>query len=110
MNKVNGKNILIFDLETTGLPEKLIKSYEEVWEAPKGWKWHQELNLQFSNGKKAIAHHGYSSNVLLASKKRSTSLIQFHFHTNFSIQYWVLRAQPQSTIAVSPRPNSNVSR
>jgi hypothetical protein len=71
-----------------GLPAHLIKSYNEILNAPAGVKWHEELVVQFSNGKKALVHHGYSPNILLASQKRAMSLIQFHFHSKFSIQYW----------------------
>ncbi len=71
-----------------GLPRHVLKSYNDVLCAPKGWVWHEELEVQFSNGKKALVHHGYSPNILLASQKRAMSLIQFHFHSKFSIQYW----------------------
>lgn len=71
-----------------GFPRHLIKSYNEILEAPKEWEWATEWVFEFPNGKRAIAHHGYSSAILLASKKRAMSLIQFHFHSNFSIQYW----------------------
>lgn len=71
-----------------GFPRQVLKSYNEILQAPPGWRWRPEFIYQFSNGKKAVAHHGYSSATLLASKKRAMSLIQFHFHNLFSIQYW----------------------
>lgn len=71
-----------------GFPRQVLKSYNEILQAPKSWEWVPEKIFQFSNGKKAIAHHGYSPNILLASKKRAMSLIQFHFHSMFSINYW----------------------
>lgn len=71
-----------------GLPRHILKSYNEVLGAPIGWIWSEEHKFQFPNGRTAIAHHGYSSNILMASKKRASSLIQFHFHSSFSIQYW----------------------
>lgn len=71
-----------------GLPRQVLKSYGEILRSPADWVWHHELVLQFSNGKKAVAHHGYSSNVLSASRERGMSLIQFHFHNSLSIQFW----------------------
>jgi hypothetical protein len=71
-----------------GLPRHVLKSYQEILRAPPGWTWHEEMVVQFSNGKKALVHHGISANALLASQKRAMSLIQFHFHTKLSIQYW----------------------
>ena len=71
-----------------GFPRHVLKSYTEILKAPKGWQWREEFSYQFSNGHKAVAHHGYSANTLLASQKRASSLIQFHFHNNLSVQYW----------------------
>lgn len=71
-----------------GIPRQVLKSYNEMLQAPKGWVWRPEFIYQFSNGKKAVAHHGYSSAIINASKKRAMSLIQFHFHSSYSIQYW----------------------
>lgn len=71
-----------------GLPRHVFKSYREILRAPEGWTWQPEMIFQFSNGKKALAHHGYSSNILGASRERGMSLIQFHFHNSLSIQYW----------------------
>lgn len=71
-----------------GIPQHVIKPYREVLDAPIGWVWHDELVVEFSDGKKTLVHHGYSSNILQASQKRAMSLVQFHFHTKFSIQYW----------------------
>ena len=71
-----------------GLPRRVLKSYREMLEAPAGWEWHHEIIIQMSNGQKVLFHHGLSSNVLAASQKRSISLVQGHFHSKHSIQYW----------------------
>lgn len=72
-----------------GLPRHVIKPYGEVLGAPPGWKWHDELIVQFSNGKKALVAHSYGSNPLQCSQKRGMSYITFHLHSKFSIQYWM---------------------
>lgn len=71
-----------------GIPRQLLKPYGQALNAPEGWQWQNEYVYQFTNGKKAVAHHGYSSNVLLASQQRAMSLIQFHFHSSFALHYW----------------------
>lgn len=71
-----------------GFPRQVLKSYAEILRAPAGWTWREEFSYQFSNGHRAVAHHGYSANTLLASQKRASSLIQFHFHNSLSVQYW----------------------
>jgi hypothetical protein len=71
-----------------GLPRHVLKSYREILCAPEGWTWDFELRIQFPTGRKTSIHHAYSSNVLLASQRRATSLIQGHVHTKMGVQYW----------------------
>lgn len=71
-----------------GLPRHVLKSYAEVLNAPVGWKWSHEINLQMSDGKRLMIHHAYSANVLRESQKRGISLCFGHHHSKFSIEYW----------------------
>lgn len=71
-----------------GLPRHVLKGYNEVLCAPPGWKWHHEVNLQLSNGKRLLVHHAYSSNVLKESQRRGVCMAFGHHHSRFSIEYW----------------------
>jgi hypothetical protein len=71
-----------------GLPRNVIKSYNDILEAPKGWRWHNDLILHGSDGEPIYFCHGLSSDALKNSKNKSMRFVQGHHHSKFSIQYW----------------------
>ena len=71
-----------------GLSARVIKSYGEVIQAPKGWNWKFEVDLQLSNGHRCMFHHSYGGNILLASQRRGQNLVSGHIHNSFSVQHW----------------------
>jgi len=70
-----------------GLPRNVFKSYREILQAPKGWKWVYDLVLK-SNGRDIYFHHGQRRDSLSNSKSHSMCYVQGHHHTNFEIRYW----------------------
>lgn len=74
--------------KANGLPATALKSYNEILQAPKGWKWHDHLVLKCSNGKYVYFCHGRSGDVLKNSKNVSMSFVQGHHHSKFEIRYW----------------------
>ena len=71
-----------------GLPRNVFKSYNAILEAPKYWKWHNDLTLTMSDGNKVFFHHGKSSAVGKLSKNMSMSSVQGHYHSRFEIFHW----------------------
>ncbi len=71
-----------------GLPKRVIKPYREMLEAPKGWHWHQDLELTASDGEKILICHGLAADALKNSKNKSRRFVQGHHHSRFEIQYW----------------------
>lgn len=71
-----------------GLPKRVIKSYKEILEAPKGWVWHQELILHGSDNEPILFCHGLAADPLKNSKNKSMRFVQGHHHSRFEIQYW----------------------
>jgi len=71
-----------------GLPKQVIKSYREMLDAPKGWRWHSDLVLHGSDGEPILFCHGLSANVLKNSQNKAMRYVQGHFHSKFEIQYW----------------------
>lgn len=71
-----------------GLPKRVIKSYREMLEAPKGWHWHHDLILKGSDGEEILFCHGLSKDALKNSKNKSMRFVQGHHHSRFEIQYW----------------------
>jgi hypothetical protein len=71
-----------------GIPRRAIKPYRDVLEAPRGWRWHEDLTLSLSDGSKAYVCHGQSKNGLTLSQSMGMSCIQGHYHENFEVRYW----------------------
>jgi len=72
--------------KSAGLSKKFIKSYEEMWQAPKGWVWadHWDLfNVHYT--------HGTGTSGPNAALKRAVqlrkSVAMGHVHTEATIQY-----------------------
>lgn len=73
--------------KTHGLPRNVIKSYRDVLEAPKGWRWHDDLIIDTPQGKVYICH-GRSADILKLSMSMGMSCIQGHYHEKFEVRYW----------------------
>jgi hypothetical protein len=71
-----------------GLPRSVIKSYREILEAPKTWRWHDDLLIKTNTGDNVYICHGKSAEVLKLSMSMGMSCIQGHFHEKFEIRYW----------------------
>lgn len=74
--------------EANGLPNRVLKSYRDILEAPKGWRWHEDLTLYGSDGNPIYFCHGMSSDCLKNSKNKAMNFVQGHFHSKYEIRYW----------------------
>lgn len=72
----------------TGLPIKVFKSYNQILNAPKTWKWHKDLTLKLSNNTCVYFSHGRSADGLKLSQSLGMNTVQGHFHEKFEIRYW----------------------
>jgi hypothetical protein len=84
----NHGSLLKRKIQSAGLPSKVLRSYNEIFEAPQSWVWVHDCTVRLSNGRLLYCHHGLSKNALANSKTKSMNYIQGHFHSEFSIQYW----------------------
>lgn len=73
--------------QSAGLPDELIKSYNEILKAPKGWKWHLDHTFNTKMGRVYMTH-GKSSAVDKLSKSMAMSAIQGHYHSKSYVSYW----------------------
>lgn len=71
-----------------GIPRHVFKSYGEVLEAPKTWKWHSHIILTMSNGEKLYVCHSKGADVLRVSQAMGMSVVQGHHHEKFELRYW----------------------
>lgn len=71
---------------TGGIPTKAIRSYNDVLDAPKGWKWVFDVILQTPTGPIYFCHGKTGTPGRLASQFGMSS-IQGHFHERAQITY-----------------------
>lgn len=71
---------------TGGIPKKALRSYNEILEAPKGWKWADDLILQTDLGPVYFCHGKSATPGKLASQY-GMSTVQGHFHEKAQINY-----------------------
>lgn len=71
---------------TAGIPRKAIKGYNEILDAPKGWKWVDDVVLQTETGPVYFCHGKTTTAGKLASQY-GMSTVQGHFHEKSQINY-----------------------
>lgn len=72
--------------KANGVPKKFIKSYEEAWEAPEGWKWAENWeidNVLYTHG---TGFSGANAAIRIATMHRQNTVIG-HIHSEAGIQY-----------------------
>jgi predicted MPP superfamily phosphohydrolase len=69
-----------------GLPKDMLRSYNEIYKVGKGWRFVDDLTLVDSEEIIYFAH-GISKNGLKLATQRGVNVVQFHFHTEFRIDY-----------------------
>lgn len=82
----NHGSLVLRKAKTAGLPRKVIKSYNDILEAPKTWQWVPNLILNTPRGP-VFFTHGMSSAVGKLSLTMSMSCVQGHHHHTAHIQY-----------------------
>lgn len=68
------------------IPKKMLKGYNEVLEAPKGWKWYKEVRIKSPTGD-ILFRHSFGKNILAQALANGCSCVQGHFHEDFSVLY-----------------------
>lgn len=84
----NHGSLILRKGKTAGLPAHVFKTYNDIYQAPKGWAWHPDLTLELPNGQLVYFCHGRQANALLMSQRLGMSTVNGHYHTQFSIQKW----------------------
>ena len=72
--------------KANGIPKKFIKSYEDAWEAPKGWKWAENWELNGVLQTHGTGFSGANAAIRIASMHRQNTVIG-HIHSEAGIQY-----------------------
>lgn len=72
------------------IPRQFLLTYDQVLGAPPGYKWHNNLVIQASNGEYINFEHGHRApnTSFKKSKDLAMSTVQGHHHSSFEILYW----------------------
>ena len=70
-----------------GIPNYMLRDYNEVIGVGKGWKWFPDFKYQMNNGQWLFMTHGMKKNGLALAKEMGMCVIQGHYHTTFEINY-----------------------
>ena len=71
---------------TAGIPRKAIRSYNEILDAPKGWKWVDDTIVNTETGPIYFCHGKSATPGKLASQY-GMSTVQGHFHEKSQVNY-----------------------
>lgn len=72
--------------KSNGIPKKFIKSYEDAWEAPKGWQWSEHWEIDGVLYTHGTGLSGPSAAIRVATRHRQNTVIG-HIHSEAGIQY-----------------------
>lgn len=71
---------------TNGIPRKFIKAYEEIWEAPAGWRWSLNEQIDHVMYTHGTGCSGQTGAIDLAIKSRQSTVIG-HIHSHAAVSY-----------------------
>ena len=72
---------------SAGLPKEYLRSLGEVYGAPKGWAWSQDLTIQLPDGNKLYCCHQMNNDVLKAVMLRGVCIAQAHHHSTADVRF-----------------------
>ena len=72
--------------QTSGLPDRFIKSYEQAWDAPKGWKWALEWEIDGVLYTHGTGSSGQAGAINRARDARQSTVIG-HIHSFGGVLY-----------------------
>ena len=70
-----------------GIPKAYLRDYNEFLKVGKGWKWHDDLTIQTSNGPGYFCQ-GKVADVLKLAQSMGMSCVQGHYHSSYNIKYY----------------------
>jgi hypothetical protein len=70
-----------------GIPEEMLRNYNEVLEVGDGWRWQFSLTVQTSSGP-VYFEHGQKATARTLSKRMGLSVVQGHRHNEAYAEWW----------------------
>lgn len=84
----NHGSLVYRKVKDAGIPIHVIKPYNDVIGAPKGWSWHEDLLITTKDDSKVYVCHGRSNNTLKESQLHGMNFVSGHWHSTYGINYW----------------------
>ncbi len=69
-----------------GIPARFLKTYEEIWRSPKGWKWHVDLEIDHVMYTHGTGSTGPQGAINRAIRSRQSTVIG-HIHSHGGVAY-----------------------
>ncbi len=82
----NHGSLVLRKAKTAGIPKRAIRSYNEILEAPRGWRWKFDHIISTPLGPVYFCHGKTTTAGRLASQY-GMSAVQGHFHEKAQIHY-----------------------
>lgn len=70
------------------LPRQILRTYNEMWDVPKTWRWHMDFTFKLKSGLLCYAHHGKTANVAKLAQSMGMCALQGHYHEKMGVAYW----------------------
>jgi len=83
----NHGSLALRRLKHHGIPMKLLATPHQIYGVSEKWQWVNDLSLELPNGQPVYFCHGMSKDGKKLASQRGTNVVQFHYHTEFRIDY-----------------------
>lgn len=83
----NHGSLALRKMKHNGIPIKYLATQHQIYGVSTKWQWVNDLQLTLPNGQPVYFCHGMSKQGIKLAAQRGTNVVQFHFHTDFRIDY-----------------------
>ncbi len=70
-----------------GIPMKYLATPQQIYGVGEGFTWASDLTIKLPNGQECYFCHGMVKNGIKLAAQRGPTVVQFHYHTDFRIDY-----------------------
>lgn len=74
--------------KTAGLPEGVLRAYNDIYELSGGWKWVEEYFFKINEYQNCLVTHSIGTNLTTNAKNFSHCSVQGHHHSVFGVEYY----------------------
>ncbi len=83
----NHGSLALRKMKHHGIPIKYLATPQQIYGVSNKWQWVNDLTLTLPDGSPVYFCHGMSKNGIKLAAQRGTNVVQFHYHTEFRIDY-----------------------